>query len=81
MYPESAEKWVEQGVSSFFAKLLPYLMIFQSGTHRRHCGIFQNHPFRATNFNITLVQENFKLGETARRKLKAGLSAENQKIS
>ena len=26
---------VEQGFSSFFAKFLPYLMIFQSGVHRR----------------------------------------------
>ena len=35
-YAELAEKWVkdklEQGFSSFFAKFLPYLMIFQSFT-------------------------------------------------
>ena len=34
----AVEKWVkrqvEQGFSSFYAKFLPYLMIFQSGVHR-----------------------------------------------
>ena len=38
-YPESVEKLglrqVEQGFSSFFAKCLAYLMIFQSGVRQK----------------------------------------------
>ena len=28
---------VEEGLSSFFAEFLLYLMIFQSGAYQRHC--------------------------------------------
>ena len=43
----AVEKWVfrqvEQGLSSFFAKFLAYLMIFLSGALQRYCGTLKNH--------------------------------------
>ena len=41
--PKMDFRQVEQGFCSFFAKFLPYLMIFQNGALRSHYETFKNH--------------------------------------
>ena len=66
---------IGQDFSSFFAKFLAYLMIFQSGTHQRHCQNFEKYQicqkfgkkwrkvlFNKTFFGWFLVPENLISG-------------------